>query len=313
MRQTLTRRSGGLDSGFLVYRQKMFIIICLYLVVMETDNPLSQDDYDIIKFSEFIDHHIDDELKAIYLIEVGGKGYVGQSNNTQKRFTAHRSEKSGCVYIRNALRKYGIQDATIRILERELSQDDANMMEAFYIEILGTLAPKGYNLTIGGDSQIWSPEKLEVFRSPEMREHRSKLSTDMWKDPQHRDKIKIVFSSYDYIEALRNRMIQLWQNNDFRDKQTATRATDDFRKGQSDGAKRQWSDPEKRQMITNSIIHSRGRIITNFKIERGVKMGEFIRVYNKYNGIRKSILEELGISITEYKRRRRQMEAMYFM
>lgn len=281
---------------------------------METDNPLAQDDYDdSIKFSEFIDHHIDGKLKAIYLIEVGGKGYVGQSNNTQKRFTAHRSEKSKCIYIRNALQKYGIQDATIRILERDLSQDDADMMEAFYIEILGTLAPKGYNLTIGGDSQIWSPEKLEVFRSPEMREHRKKLSTEMWKDPQHRDKIKIVFSSYEYTEALRNRMIQLWQNNDFRDKQMAIRTSGDFRKWQSDGTKKQWSDPEKRQLLTNSIIHSRGRIITNFKFERGAKMGEFISIYNKHNGIRKCILEELGISITEYKRRRNQMEAMYFM
>ncbi|AGE52971.1 GIY-YIG catalytic domain-containing endonuclease [Paramecium bursaria Chlorella virus CZ-2] len=284
---------------------------------METDNPLSQDDYDIIKFSEFIDHHIDDELKAIYLIEVGGKGYVGQSNNTQKRFTAHRSEKSGCVYIRNALRKYGIQDATIRILERDLSQDDADMMEAFYIEILGTLAPKGYNLTIGGDSQIWSPEKLEVFRSPEMREHRSKLSTDMWKDPQHRDKIKIVFSSYDYIEALSNRMIQSWARTDFREKQMTTRATGDFRKRQSDGAKKQWSDPDMRQTLIDGRFKVKDMIYdtlrhTNMK-KRGAIMREFIELYEKHNGKRKTIIEVCSISIKTYKNRRRQMEAMYFM
>jgi group I intron endonuclease len=280
----------------------------------------TDEDLKDIAFLEFIDHHIDEETKAIYFIEIDDKGYVGQTKDTKKRFSNHSSNKSRCSYIRNAIQKYGIENATIRILERELSFEDANVMEAFYIEILGTLAPKGYNLTIGGDSQMWSPAMLEVFRSPEMREHRRKLSTEMWERPEHREKMKIVLNTDEYKKKTSERFKALWNTDDYRNKQMITRATEEFRQGQSDGTKKQWEDPVMRQNKIDGIrkTHSnyskyKAKIRLTNMIARGARMREFIELYEKYNGKRKDIIKEANISIQMYKERRRQMEAMYFL
>ncbi|AGE56287.1 GIY-YIG catalytic domain-containing endonuclease [Paramecium bursaria Chlorella virus NE-JV-1] len=290
----------------------------------------TDEDLKDIAFLEFVDHHIDEETKAIYFIEIDDKGYVGQTKDTKKRFSNHSSNKSRCSYIRNAIQKHGIENATIRILERELSFEDANVMEAFYIEILGTLAPKGYNLTIGGDSQMWSPAMLEVFRSPEMREHRRKLSTELWERPEHREKMKIVLNTDEYkkkasdrskalwaIDEYKKKAIKntktLWATDDYRNKQMITRAMEEFRQGQSNGTKKQWEDPVMRQNKTDGIRKSRGNIVRNFMLARGAEMREFVELYEKYNGKRKDIIREANISLSEYKRRRNQMEAMYFL
>lgn len=273
------------------------------------------EEWDEVSFLEFVDHHFDDELKVLYAIEIDSKIYVGQTNNTQKRFTAHRNEKSACSYIRNALQKYGVENATIRILERDLNPDDANVMEAFYIEILDTLAPKGYNLTIGGDCQTWSPAMLEVFRSPEMRQHRRELSTAMWKDPEHRKKMSVIHDNEEWKERHIATRKRLWKDEDYRDKQMTTRATEEFRRGQSEDTKRQWEDPMMRRDKTEGIIKSRYDSVYKGRdnIRRGKRMREFIDLYNKHNGVRKHIIAENQMSLTHYKRTRKFMEAMYFL
>lgn len=248
----------------------------------ETSELTALEEYEDFLFEEFIDHHVNSKLKVIYAIEVNDKIYIGQTNNTKRRFDEHQRSKSKCSYIRNAIQKYGIENVVIRILERDLSFDDANMMEAFYIELLQTLAPNGYNLTIGGDCSKFSEETLKVFRSPEMRQHRKELSTRMW-----------------YMD-------------DFREKQMTTRASDEFKTCQSEGTKKQWQDPKMRQDKIDGIIRSRPPIVKQNMLKRGATMRNFVDAYMKHNGIRKMILKELEISITHYKRLRRAMEHMYF-
>ena len=48
-------------------------------------------------------------------------------------------------------------------------------------------------------------------------------------------------------------------------------------------------------------------------LRRGTIIGEFIDLYNKHNGVRKNIIAENKMSLTDYKRKRKFMEAMYFM
>lgn len=271
--------------------------------------------WDKVYFSDFIDHYLEDQLKIIYAIEINDKLYIGQTKNTRKRFSNHASKKSGCSYLRNALGSYGIENATIRVLETDLSYDDANMMEAFYIELFETLAPNGYNLTMGGDVPLWSPQMLEVFRTPEMRQHRKELSTEMWQDQNHRQKLKIIWESEEWKERRSIATKNSWKNRDYRDKQMETRASKDFRQGQSEGTKKQWEDPEMRRDRTEAIIQSRyyPSYIGNNNLRRGAIMGEFIELYNKHNGVRKHIIAENKMSITDYKRKRKFMECMYFM
>jgi hypothetical protein len=70
-----------------------------------------------------------------------------------------------------------------------------------------------------------------------------------------------------------------------------------------------------RQDRTEAIILSRyyPSYIGNNNLRRGAIMREFIELYNKHNGVRKHIIAENKMSLTYYKRKRKKMEAMYFI
>ena len=70
-----------------------------------------------------------------------------------------------------------------------------------------------------------------------------------------------------------------------------------------------------RQDRTEAIILSRyyPSYIGNNNLRRGKQMGEFIELYNKHNGVRKHIIADNKMSIADYKRKRKKMEAMYFI
>ena len=70
------------------------------------------------------------------------------------RFRCHVSEafstkKNQCHYLNNAIRKYGVEDFVVEIIEYcEIT--DANDREIYYIQQFDTLFPNGYNLKNGG-------------------------------------------------------------------------------------------------------------------------------------------------------------------
>lgn len=93
--------------------------------------------------------------------------YIGQTVSHRKnknklrpfgimgRFKDHISEamnntkRKQCSYLNNAIRKYGPESFTVKLIEICL-KDDLNAREEFYIHTYDTLYPKGYNLTKGG-------------------------------------------------------------------------------------------------------------------------------------------------------------------
>jgi hypothetical protein len=70
------------------------------------------------------------------------------------RFRCHVSEafstkKNQCHYLNNSIRKYGVEDFVVELLECcEIS--DANDREIHYIQLFNSLFPNGYNLKNGG-------------------------------------------------------------------------------------------------------------------------------------------------------------------
>jgi group I intron endonuclease len=95
---------------------------------------------------------------------ISQKGYVGQAqkftdgtreHGTNVRWTGHiREAENGLdtsIYLNNAIRKYGKENfIVIKIAEAPMEQ--INELETYYIRILRTLHPYGYNLTGGGRS-----------------------------------------------------------------------------------------------------------------------------------------------------------------
>jgi len=113
-----------------------------------------------------------------------GKSYIGQTSNYESRCRQHKS-KSHCFAFLNAIKKYGWNSFTHEILEENLTLEEANEKEVFYIEIHNTFSPNGYNLVAGGDNYKRSDEtKLRISASQKGKimpkhteEHKAKISS----------------------------------------------------------------------------------------------------------------------------------------
>ena len=104
----------------------------------------------------------------IYIIRnlVNQKVYIGQAVSHilnhkryrpyghQGRFRSHISEafskkKHQCHYLNNAIRKHGVDNFEVELLEN-CAIENANERETFYIKQHNSVFPTGYNLKIGG-------------------------------------------------------------------------------------------------------------------------------------------------------------------
>lgn len=100
---------------------------------------------------------------------VNGKQYVGITTKTvAQRWRKHvgdRTRDCGCRALSRALRRYGPEAFTVEHVASARTLEDLKEVERELIQQHGTLAPKGYNLTSGGDGG-WRPaeEVREMFR-----------------------------------------------------------------------------------------------------------------------------------------------------
>lgn len=119
------------------------------------------------------------------LTSPSGKVYIGISIDVKKRWGEHKSAANcgvqGALY--NAIRKYGWDKFVCEVVE-EASFEEIKFKEIETIRLLNTLAPNGYNLTLGGDGTLGCFKSEEVRRkiaAPQRgrkftEEHRAKLS-----------------------------------------------------------------------------------------------------------------------------------------
>jgi group I intron endonuclease len=129
---------------------------------------------------------------TIYCITnlVNGKRYVGQTRQgSRRRWQEHRNAALGGPEqsyqarsgIGRAIRKHGVEQFTISVLEICASADELDAREAHWIVQLGTLRPHGYNLTAGGNTSRRTPEvgaKISAANKGRVKtpEWRAKLS-----------------------------------------------------------------------------------------------------------------------------------------
>lgn len=102
---------------------------------------------------------------GIYVIRhvASGRCYVGQSRNIEKRWREHRGSKEGTL-LHRALRKYGNEAFDWTVLET-CDPSELLVREVFWIDRLGTLHPKGFNLTTGGEGVDFSnPEVKRIHQ-----------------------------------------------------------------------------------------------------------------------------------------------------
>lgn len=101
------------------------------------------------------------------------------------RFKDHVSEAmcntkpKQCRYLNNAIRKYGVENFQVKLLER-CNKQMLDEREQFYIQQLHTLYPNGYNLTKGGKTLYVAPyenEEQQASPSKPSRTHAKSIET----------------------------------------------------------------------------------------------------------------------------------------
>ena len=99
-------------------------------------------------------------VMKIYMIQnsVNGKSYVGITRRSlAERWSEHLEEARGARSSRaltQAIRKYGESAFSIQLLGEAEDWDSLCAAEVELIQLLGTKAPGGYNLTNGGDGAV---------------------------------------------------------------------------------------------------------------------------------------------------------------
>ena len=85
------------------------------------------------------------------------KSYIGLTKDYNNRCSNHR-KSNYCRLFHRAINKYGWDNFTHEILEENLTLEEANTKEKYYVKYYNSLTPNGYNLTTGGDSYKISEE-----------------------------------------------------------------------------------------------------------------------------------------------------------
>lgn len=92
----------------------------------------------------------------IYVIDntINDKLYVGITNNPAARWRGHRKDSlTSMRLLYKAMRKYGVENFEMVLLETVKTKDEAKAREIFWIDHLKTHCKQnGYNMTFGGDS-----------------------------------------------------------------------------------------------------------------------------------------------------------------
>ncbi len=88
------------------------------------------------------------------------KIYIGQTTESvKKRWYYHCLENSGCTALKNAIKKHGVKNFKIEIIDDTAKTIiQLNHFEEFYIKQYNSMSPNGYNLKSGGKNGYLSEE-----------------------------------------------------------------------------------------------------------------------------------------------------------
>lgn len=104
--------------------------------------------------------------------------YIGQTNNIVARWKP--SAYKNCVKFYNAIQKYGWDSFSHEILEDNLTLEEANILEEYYIKLYNSQVD-GFNLSSGGLNHLASEETKQKMSNtrkgvPHSAEHAQAIS-----------------------------------------------------------------------------------------------------------------------------------------
>ncbi len=138
------------------------------------------------------------------------KIYIGQTikKRPTDRFSQHKylalhpQQEKNISYLHRAMKSDGIDNFKFEIIE-QVNNLLLNEREKYWIKQYNSLAPNGYNLTVGGQGTLGfsRPQSQEERNKkgnsvkkyyqnyPQAREKVSQRTKELWKDPEYREKV----------------------------------------------------------------------------------------------------------------------------
>lgn len=114
-----------------------------------------------------------------YTNKSNNKKYIGQTKQPKELRSGKNGWKyQGCPKFWAAIQKYGWDNFSYQVLKDNLSLEEANKWEQYYIKIFHTWVDdpqcQGYNLSKGGFNRVHSKETLEKLKKSHLKENLSK-------------------------------------------------------------------------------------------------------------------------------------------
>lgn len=180
-----------------------------------------------------------------------GKIYIGQTTRTvEERFQEHMDSPYliGC-----AIRKHGVEKFTIEVIATCESKEELDAQEIRFIAEYDCMAPKGYNLTAGGDSGS---------RCDESKERNSVAQQKRFEDPAAHEKASLAALAYYEKHPEARERISEEQKRRFSDPVEREKAAERTRKvfenpeiaaKHSESQRRRFEDPAEREKIAAAV------------------------------------------------------------
>lgn len=124
----------------------------------------------------------------VYLITnlITKKMYIGQTIlSLEHRWGQHKSDSKrmrGPLHLVHSIRKYGSEQFFMQLLHECETKEEMDFVEMFYIILLNTKAPNGYNLTDGGDGT----QGFSGWKASEETKAKLRLRKNIWLGRKHK-------------------------------------------------------------------------------------------------------------------------------
>jgi group I intron endonuclease len=172
----------------------------------------------------------------LHVNAVNGKGYVGNTSyDMMKRWRRHVSDakRGSSLCFHQAIIKNGEDSFEHYVLINGLCEQDSRLAEFYYVMLLGTKYPRGYNRTEGGAGCTglrWSEESIarnsaaqkEAQNRPDVRERKIVAAKDAHARPEVKAKHSAATlkacSRPEVRERMRLASRKRWSNQEERDR-----------------------------------------------------------------------------------------------
>lgn len=97
--------------------------------------------------------------------KINGKVYIGQTSQSLNRRWNNGNGYSSCPYLCRAIEKYGWDNFEHILLNDNLSKEDADKFEKFYIQKYESYKPEyGYNISLGGSGLSGATKYKDIYK-----------------------------------------------------------------------------------------------------------------------------------------------------